>query len=72
MGDNNKRAQYTKPTGFRLSPVIKDKLEKIAQWEGVDMAAVVRRLITEEYAKNKKEIEEYARSEVKSHKIDAE
>lgn len=58
MGDNSKQANYTKPTGFRLSPVIKDKLWKISAWEGVDMAAVVRRLIAEEYTRNKKEIEE--------------
>jgi hypothetical protein len=61
MGDNGKEAQYTKPTGFRLSPVIKEKLAKTAVWEGVDMAAVVRRLINEEYAENKADIEAYFR-----------
>ena len=59
MGDNGKKATYTRPTGFRLSDVVKQKLHKISHWEGVDRAAVVRRLITEEYAKNKAEIEEY-------------
>jgi hypothetical protein len=59
MGDNGKEAQYTRPTGFRLSPVVKEKLAKVAVWEGVDMAAVVRRLITEEYADNKADIEEF-------------
>jgi hypothetical protein len=62
MGDNGKEAQYTKPTGFRLSPVIKEKLAKVAVWEGVDMAAVVRRKINEEYAENKQEIEEFLQS----------
>lgn len=62
MGDNGKRAAYTKPTGFRLSDVVKDKLDKISRWEGVDMAAVVRRLITEEYARNKKEIEDFLKN----------
>lgn len=57
MGDNKKKAKYTAPTGFRLSPVVKEKLDKISKWEGVDMAAVVRRLINEEYARNKDEIE---------------
>jgi hypothetical protein len=65
MGNNGKQANYTKPTGFRLSPVVKDKLEKIAAWEGVDMAAVVRRLIIDEYSKNKKEIEEFLNSHEK-------
>lgn len=59
MGDNGKRANYTKPTGFRLSDIVKEKLEKISLWEGVDMAAVVRRLINEEYAKNREEIEKF-------------
>ncbi len=62
MGNNNKQAQYTKPTGFRLSPIVKEKLAKIAAWQGVDMAAVVRELITKEHAENKKEIEEYIKN----------
>jgi predicted DNA-binding protein len=59
MGDNGKEAQYTKPTGFRLSPVIKEKLAKVAVWEGIDMAAVVRESINEKYSENKAEIEAY-------------
>jgi predicted DNA-binding protein len=59
MGDNGKQSEYTKPTGFRLSPVIKEKLAKVAVWEGVDMAAIVRSLITEKYAENKAEIEDF-------------
>lgn len=58
MGNNYRQAQYTKLTSFRLSSTIKTKLEKIAAWEGVDMAAVVRRLINQEYQAHKKEIEE--------------
>ncbi len=62
MGDNGKRANYTKATAFRLSDVVKEKLEKISAWEGVDMAAVVRRLITEEYTSNKNEIEDFLKN----------
>ena len=58
MGNNYRQAQYTRPTGFRLSPAIKAKLEKIAAWEGVDMAAVVRRLINQEYQAHRQEIED--------------
>jgi predicted DNA-binding protein len=59
MGDNGKQAEYTKPTGFRLSPVIKEKLAKISVWEGIDMAAVVRASINEKYTENKADIEEF-------------
>lgn len=58
MGNNYKKARYTKLTGFRLSPVCKSRLEKIAAWEGVEMAAVIRRLINKEYQEHKQEIEE--------------
>ena len=57
MGNNYRQAQYTRPTGFRLSPACKSRLEKIAAWEGVDMAAVIRRLINQEYRAHKHEIE---------------
>jgi len=49
----------TKQTPFRLSEVIKERLEKISAWKGTDQAEVVRGLINKEYQANKEEIEEF-------------
>jgi predicted DNA-binding protein len=57
-----------KQTPFRFAPVVKERLRKIAKYQGVDMVVVVSMLINKEYIEHKDDIEEF----VKNYPLDEE
>ncbi|OPX46422.1 hypothetical protein CLHUN_02380 [Ruminiclostridium hungatei] len=62
------KANRENQTPFRFAPIVKERLKKIAHYQGVDMVVVVSMLINKEYTDNREQIEEY----LKDYPIDTE
>jgi tRNA A37 threonylcarbamoyladenosine dehydratase len=61
-------ANRTKQTTFKFAPIVKQRLRKLAHYQGIDMVFIVSALINKEYMDSKEEIEQF----IKDHPIDIE